>query len=348
MGIGIRRGTSSRSISRSTGGFRSGSTSRSTTPRPTQSSRTTYTRGTSSPSTNNTVRPANTPKQGINRTVTPATTTAPTTNPTTTAPATNPTTTAATAPRTRAPQTTAAPVAQTPTTAATAPAATPTTPGTTTAPATDWQNRLSQGFGLLKDGLKGGLQDKFGANPTTEERAAMQFVRDMLEPTKLGGGDRTFNYGDRQAIINGLMRDRAGLKQEVANQLRAEGKDLQIGPAMRAIDGKRGLLANIARKKINEEVPGRINQQLNQGLRDAHIDPNTARQVDNHPRNLSFQDMRQFEQNAQMLQAMQQRVAEKLGMDITFPNGISQEAIDFTLQGKFGLPPGAVLTPRKK
>lgn len=206
---------------------------------------------------------------------------------------------------------------------------------------------MNQGFGLLKDGLKGGLQNQFGANPTAEERAAMQFVRSMLEPTKLGGGDHTFNYGDRQAIVNALMRDRSGLKQEVAKQLRAEGKNLQVGPAMRAIDGKRGPLANIARNKINEEVPGRITQQLNQGLREAHIDPNTARSVDNQPRNLTFQEMRDFERNAQMLQAMQQRVAEKLGMDISFPNGISQEAIDFTLQGKFGIPPGAVLTPRK-
>ncbi|TNE44489.1 MAG: hypothetical protein EP343_29870 [Deltaproteobacteria bacterium] len=233
------------------------------------------------------------------------------------------------APRARAPQQEAAPTQE------------------SAAPAS-WQDKMSQGWNLLKEGAKGGLQEKFGSNPTPEERVAMEYVRDMLDPNKLGGEDRVFNYGDRQAIINSLMRDRAGLKQEVASQLRAEGKDWQVGTAMKAIDGKRGILPGIARRKINSEAPARMNQQLSQGLRDANIDPNTARQIDQHPRDVTFNEVREFERNAEILQDMQKRVAEKLGMDVTFPNGISQEAIDFTLQGKFGIPPGAVLTPRNK
>lgn len=322
MGI-FRRGVSNRSrVSRPTQ-VRTSGTSRAAKPRVTQpTQKTSYTRApqTAAPAVKT---PA---KKGVARTVTPQ---APAATEAKTAPQN--------APRARAPQQTAAPQQA------------PATQEAAGTPAkSNWQDQISEGWGLMKQGFKGGLQEKFGTNPTDEERAAMQYVRDMLEPNKLGGQDKVFNYGDRQAIINSLMRDRTGLKQEVAKQLRAEGKGWQVGTAMKAIDGKRGIFPGIARRKINSEVPGRINDQLSQGLRDANIDPNTARKVDNQPRNVSFDEMREFERNADLLQAMQQRVAEKLGMDVTFPNGISQEAIDFTLQGKFGIPPGAVLTPRNK
>lgn len=211
----------------------------------------------------------------------------------------------------------------------------------------------STGFGGLFGGLKsmtdkiGGIADSVAPKLSPEERTALEQVRSMLEPNKLGGADRTFNFGDRNAIIQSLMCDRAGLKREVSQQLRQEGKARQIPIAMRAIDGKRGILPRIARNKIQQEVPQRLRQQLGQGLRDAKIDPNTARQVDRQSRNLSFGEIRAFERNAAMLQDMQKRISERLGMDISFPNGISQEAIDFTLSGKLGIPPGAKIQPRQ-
>ncbi len=169
----------------------------------------------------------------------------------------------------------------------------------------------------------------------------------MLEPNKLGGEDRTFNYADRNAVVNGLLRDTSGLSAEVQARLRAEGKNFQANQARRGMEGQRGLLPNMARNRIGREAPGQIAGQVSQGLQTAGIDPNTGAQPDRTPRNVTFSEMRQFEANARVLQDMQRRTADRLNMDITFPNGPSQASIDFVLEGRFGVPPGAVLTPRK-
>lgn len=205
------------------------------------------------------------------------------------------------------------------------------------------------GFGL---GNLGGLADrvKKAAMPplTDTQRTALQGVRAMLEPDKLGGADRTFNYADRDAVVNGLLRDTPGLSAEVQSRLRAEGKNFAANQARRGLDGQRGLFPQMARNKIGREAPGQIAGQVTQGLQSAAIDPNTGAQPDRTPRNLSFAEMRQFEANARTLQDMQRQTAERLGMDITFPNGPSQASIDFLLEGRFGVPPGAVITPRNR
>lgn len=210
-----------------------------------------------------------------------------------------------------------------------------------------WEGKIGQGLSLLKEGMTQGLKDRYSVPPTEQERKAMEHIRSMLEPHKMGGADRTFNFGDQDAIVQSLMRDKNGLKNEVARQLRAEGKGWQVNAAMKGIDGGRGPFAQLARNKINKEAPGQIKQQLSQGLKEANINPATAGNVDNQARNLTFNEVNEFQRQAEILEGLQRRIAEKLGMEVTFPNGISQEAIDFTLQGKFGIPPGAKLTPLK-
>ena len=207
-------------------------------------------------------------------------------------------------------------------------------------------------FGGVKD-LTRGLSDKLdgltaalGPKPTPQERVALEKVRAMLEPNKLGGGDRTFNFADKDAVVSSLMRDTEGLKREVPAQLRAEGKDFQANLAERGLGGSWGPLAQVAKGKVYEEAPGQIGGQLEAGLREAKIDPATGRQPDNVRRDISFAELRRFEENAEILQNMQTRMSKQLGLDITFPGGLSAASLDHTLQGRGGFPPGAKVKPR--
>lgn len=206
------------------------------------------------------------------------------------------------------------------------------------------------GGGLLDSFGLGGLNnltDRFRMPPLTDQqRTALQNVHAMLEPDKLGGQDRTFNYADRDAVVNGLMRDRAGLSAEVQARLRAEGHPFQANQARRGLDGQRGIFPQMARNRVAQDAPGQIAGQVTQGLQNAGIDPATGAQPDRSPRNITFAQLREFEANARMLQDLQRATADRLGMNISFPNGPSQAGIDFVLQGRFGIPPGAVVTPR--
>ena len=175
----------------------------------------------------------------------------------------------------------------------------------------------------------------------------MKNGRRMLEPNKRGGADRTFNFADRDAIVSGLMRDTNGLAREVPAQLRAEGKNFAAGAAERGLNGGWGPIAKAAKKRVYAEAPGQIGGQLDQGLREANVDPATGNTRDNVRREISFAELRAFEADAAVLQTMQERVANKLGMDVLFPGGVSAKSIDHTLHGRFGLPPGAKLVPRE-
>ncbi len=194
-----------------------------------------------------------------------------------------------------------------------------------------------------------GLRQVISApTPTEEQVEALMYVRAMLEPNKLGGADRTFNYGDVSAVTAALLNDTCGLKQEVTGQLCREGKGFQARIAGRGLSGRRGPLAKMARKKVYQEAPGQIGGQLRSGLAEGRIDRATGETVDGMPRDLTFAELRQFEQHVQTLQRMQEEIARKLGVDVTFPGGISQASIDHTLQGKMGVPPGGKLEVLKR
>ena len=45
---------------------------------------------------------------------------------------------------------------------------------------------------------------------------------------------------------------------------------------------------------------------------------------------------------------MKQRAADKMGFDVKFPGGVSSDAMQHTLDGRFGVPPGGVIAPRQK
>ena len=97
-----------------------------------------------------------------------------------------------------------------------------------------------------------------------------------------------------------------------------------------------GLKGIIARKVVANKLP--------QGLDAAGVKRDPAAAPDTEKRKLSSDDLKRFEAASDV---MKERGAflDKLGVQVQFPGGISQDAVSHMLQGKFGLPPGAVIVP---
>ncbi|MEQ8276700.1 MAG: hypothetical protein RMA76_15225 [Deltaproteobacteria bacterium] len=204
------------------------------------------------------------------------------------------------------------------------------------------------GFGAFLQGLQNKAQNIAKAvkpELSAQEREAAERMRTMLEPNKLGGADKTFNYGDVDAVTQGLLRDSRGLGRRAAQQLNAEGKPFQARLAQAGMNGERGPLKRIARNKVYQQAPGQIRGELSRGLQDARIDPNTRNAPDHTPRNLTFSEVEQFQRDAQVMQSYQKQLSQRLGLDIQFPGGVSQASIDHLLSGALGVPPGAKITP---
>jgi hypothetical protein len=191
--------------------------------------------------------------------------------------------------------------------------------------------------------LFGGLKDRLTVPPTEEEVVALQAIRAMLSSDKLGGSDGTFNHGDLDAVIDGLKQDHAGLSQEIQQHLLDSGKPLQARMAGRAMGGGRGPLKRMVRRRIDSESSTMLRDQLDQGLTTAGVSPESGAVLDTEPRSLTFEELRAFQQHAAVLQGMQARVEEKLGLGVDFPGGISQDSVEHTLSGKLGVPPGGRL-----
>lgn len=185
------------------------------------------------------------------------------------------------------------------------------------------------------------IKSSLGMQMSPEERAAAEYVRGMLEPGKLGGVDRTFNFADLDAVVAALMQDTAGLSAEVQEKLRGEGSDYQADLVKQAFEGKWGILTGVAKKKVLKEAPVEIKGELGKGLEEGGISPATGKKPDGSARQITFAELREFEKNAAVLQAMQARITERFGIAVTFPGGLSQSAMDHQLEGRFGLPAGA-------
>lgn len=242
------------------------------------------------------------------------------------------------------------------------PATTPTAPARQDAPtaktpaaATPAQEpggaNANGGFGAFLKNLQNKAQSiAKAARPdlSPQQRDAAERMRTMLEPNKLGGNDRTFNFGDVDAVTNGLLQDSRGLGRRAAQQLRAEGQPRKANLVEKAMNGERGLFKRIARNQVYQQAPGQIRGELNRGLQDARVDPNTRQAPDRTPRNLTFSEIEQFQRDAKVMQDYQQQLSKRLGLDVQFPGGVSQASIDHLLSGDLGIPPGAVIKPLKR
>ena len=211
----------------------------------------------------------------------------------------------------------------------------------------DRQANARGGLGKWTGRLGRGLRNLVSPTLTKEQIHALTRVRDLLAANKLGGADQIFNFGDREAVIAALMQDTAGLRAETQAQLQAEGKGFQARVVGRALSGGRGPLARAARKKVMAEAPGRIDAQLSEGLSEGGISPETGATPDTTDRNLTFAELREFEQHLVVLQQLQKEIGQRLGLDISFPAGVSRASIEHTLNRRLGPPPGARLTPRQ-
>ena len=207
-------------------------------------------------------------------------------------------------------------------------------------PGKGWLQGLKNNLGLLGELAPQEL--------TEEQRAAFEYVRDMLEPEKLGGADRTFNHADICAVANALVRDTCGLSAEVQKMLRCEGKNFQANLVRKALSGYRGPLVNAARNQVYRDAPGQIRGELRTSLDEGGIDRSTGKEIDPVVRQLTFAELRKFQECAAVLQQMQAEIEERTGMNVTFPGGISQAGVNHSLNGKWGVPPGAKIKRKPK
>jgi hypothetical protein len=141
------------------------------------------------------------------------------------------------------------------------------------------------------------------------------------------------------------MRDLAGLSAKAQDRYLAEGR-----PGARLVHRGhddavpfRGPLARAAADRVYQEAPGRIAGQIADGLDRAGVDRATGRQQDPTPRNLTFNELQRFQAQLPVLEEMRRQTRERLGLEVQFPNGISQDAIRHILDGRIGVPPGGVL-----
>jgi hypothetical protein len=100
-----------------------------------------------------------------------------------------------------------------------------------------------------------------------------------------------------------------------------------------------GLKGIVARRVVASQLP--------KGLDEAGVKKDPAAAPDGAPRKLSSDDLRRFEAASDVMKA-RSAFLDKLGVQVQFPAGISQDAVSHLLEGKFGLPPGAQLVPAEK
>ncbi len=272
--------------------------------------------------------------------------------PATKAPSANAAPKASTQPAATAPKSATAPKNTTAPKSASTPTNRPTAPAQRDAPTNKTPTAKPQepasGFGAFLKGIQDkaqGLVKAAKPDLSPQQREAAERMRTMLEPNKLGGQDRTFNFGDVDAVTNGLLQDSSGLGRRAAQQLRSQGQSRKANLVERAMNGERGLFKRIARNQVYQQAPGQIRSELSRGLQEARVDPNTRQAPDRTPRNLSFNEIEQFQRDAKVMQDYQQQLSKRLGLDVQFPGGVSQASIDHLLSGALGVPPGAVIRP---
>jgi hypothetical protein len=181
---------------------------------------------------------------------------------------------------------------------------------------------------------------------TPERRALLATVRGMLGKDKLGGQDGAFNLADVDAVVEAMMKDETGLGKAVADKLRKEGELEKAEIVEKAFQGGGGLRGTIARGMVRRQAPGEIRTEMAGKLIASGASESTGATADPTPRTVTFAEMQAFSDASDRLRQLQARIADELGFVLTFPNGLSAEAIDFMLSGRPGLPPGAKITPK--
>lgn len=179
-----------------------------------------------------------------------------------------------------------------------------------------------------------GITAKF---PLTEaERQAFTTLRNMLEPDKLGGTDRTFRFSDLAFVMQGLRFDADLVLQEAHNQVDATRPGLGNRLGHRFVNNYgrgRGLGQNIVGQQVAQGMAQKrveIEASLTQMLKDSGVkDDRDGSPVTSTARNVTTRDLLALQQAGEIIKAYQKRA----GLVATAPDGIKQSQIDLLLSG---------------
>jgi len=214
------------------------------------------------------------------------------------------------------------------------------------APEDGWLETLGQWGSSVAESVTDavdGIREQFA--PTQEERAAIEFVRSMLEPDKLGGNDRTFNQNDIDRIVDALLEDPAvqqqihcGIRQEAFRQAEATGGLLR-GIARRIADkrttpGTRAYAKHYPKYWAQglQQASERIRGELTDALEAEGFEPVEGQGPSGVQREITLAELERFQRATDRMKAYADRVAEKLGsVDQDMPHGLSQASMDSIL-----------------
>jgi hypothetical protein len=143
--------------------------------------------------------------------------------------------------------------------------------------------------------------DRLTQDWAPHERRALANVMTTLD--QLAGGDRRFNDGDKIAVIDALLRDKAGILRMVHEEIDKRVPGLGNRIAHRLVDnaytptrhymrtGHAGVFQRMRdrrREKIETTAAQVMEQKLNETLRTLKVDPSTAQRLDLVCRNLTI------------------------------------------------------------
>jgi len=204
---------------------------------------------------------------------------------------------------------------------------------------------LTSRFGGVVDALQG-LRDQF--KPDENELKALQYILWMLQPSKLGGADRTFNQNDIDAIINALLQD-PSVRCEIQEGIRHEGQNIANSVGGPGFIGqiRRGIRSNVADRRTTPGSPQygqywaqgvatarcRIRAEIEQGLAADRISPAPGQGPSTVARTVTRAEMDNFKNAVSWMKRYSNRVSEKLGFTYDLPRGLSETDVQAIING---------------
>jgi hypothetical protein len=158
--------------------------------------------------------------------------------------------------------------------------------------------------------------DRLTQDWAPHERRALANVMTTLD--QLAGGDRRFNDGDKIAVIDALLRDKAGILRMVHEEIDKRVPGLGNRIAHRLVDnaytptrhymrtGHAGVFQRMRdrrREKIETTAAQVMQQKLNETLRTLKVDPATAQRLDLVCRNLTIDQVANMASDLEILKS---------------------------------------------
>ena len=97
-----------------------------------------------------------------------------------------------------------------------------------------------------------GVSELFGGRLNRQQKNALHTMHGLLGPDKFGGKDRTFHYGDREAIVNSLMKDKPGLSKLTSKRLSRDGKNFRAGLVEKAFSDRLAFIGGAVKNRVKK------------------------------------------------------------------------------------------------